>query len=58
MDASRIRRPMDPFTPEEDELRAFIEGESTEDIVRQVTDAFAEELAEIMKRARQSRQRS
>ena len=58
MDASRIRRPLDPFTPQEDELRAFIEGESTEDIIRQVTDAFAEELAEIIKRARQDRPRA
>lgn len=55
MDTSRPRRHIDPFTPAEDELRAFIEGESTQDIVRQVTDAFAEELAEIMKRARAER---
>ena len=56
MDVSRSRPPIDPGAPPvEDELRAFIEGESTADIVRQVTDAFAEELAEIMRRARQAR---
>jgi 23S rRNA maturation mini-RNase III len=50
---SRIRQQIELTTPDEDELRTFIEGDSTADIVRQVTDAFAEELSEIIKRARQ-----
>lgn len=53
MDDHRFRRGIDPFSPTEDELRAYIEGDTIEDIVRQVSDAFAEELAQIMSQARQ-----
>jgi len=53
MDDHRFRRGIDPFIPTEDELRAYIEGDTIEDIVRQVSDAFAEELAQIMSQARQ-----
>lgn len=53
MDDHRFRRGIDSYAPTEDELRAHIEGDTIEDIVRQVSDAFAEDLAQIMRQARQ-----
>jgi len=51
MDDHRFRRGIEPFPPTDDQLRAFIEGDTIEDIVRQVSDAFAEDLAMIMRQA-------
>lgn len=55
MDNHRIRRPINPFRAEDEELRSFIEGETTGDIVRRVSDAFAEELSDILKGNRRPR---
>lgn len=42
----------------EDELWSLIEGKSREEIVRDVSDAFSAELAEIMKRQKAKERRS
>lgn len=52
MDNHRFRRGADPTATPDEELRSYIDGETSEQIVRRVSDAFAEELAQLMKRAR------
>ena len=52
MESHRFRRLVDPATAPDEELRSYIDGETSEQIVRRVSDAFAEELAALMKRAR------
>jgi hypothetical protein len=53
-DPPKPRRFLDP-PAKDDELRAFIEGDSTEEIVRQVSKSFAEELAELVRQAKAKR---
>lgn len=54
MDNHRIRRSIHQPQPGDDDLRSYIEGDSTDDIVRQVNDAFANRLSEILKKGREA----
>ena len=52
MENQRFRRSVDPTITADEELRSYIDGETSEQIVRRVSLAFGEELAAIIKRAR------
>lgn len=58
MDNHRIRRSINQPYTEDDDLRSYIEGDSTDEIVRQVNDAFALRLSEILKKGRAAPRRS
>ena len=45
----RERRIFDQTQPSEEELWLLMEGETRQDIVRDVSDAFSAELSEIMR---------
>ncbi|MEY9165420.1 hypothetical protein ABIE78_003539 [Sinorhizobium fredii] len=58
MDNHRIRRPINQPRPDDDDLRSYIEGDSADEIVRQVSDAFAQRLSEILKKGRAGKRAS
>lgn len=58
MDNHRIRRSVNQPQSEDDDLRSYIEGDSTDEIVRQVNDAFAHRLAQILRKGRSAPRRS
>lgn len=58
MDNNRIRRSIQTTRPEDDDLRSYIEGDTTDEIVRQVSDSFALQLSEILKKGRAAPRRS
>lgn len=52
MDNHRIRRSIIQPRNDDDDLRSYIEGYTADEIVRQVSDAFALRLSEILKKGR------